>query len=122
MEAHCAEDGGNTAERVVVAADTATVKHSNTSQQAVRDGVGGVRVVGVVHCRTAEGRNGVYPPGQTIVLVVAVLGGLFTLAAGGNQSAQRVPGIGGGLVGDRVVDAVQSTVAGVGVGQDAFVA
>ena len=72
-----------------------------------------------MHRRTAEGGDGVHPTSQAVILVIAVLGCLFAGTSGGNQSAQRVPGIGGGLVGDRVVNAVQSTVAGIGVCQAA---
>ena len=63
--------------------------------------------------------DGVHPTSQAVVLVIAVLGCLFAGTPGGDQSAQGIPGIGGGLVGDAVVDAVQSAVTGIGVGQAA---
>ena len=71
-----------------------------------------------MHRRAAEGGDGVNPAGETVILVVAVLGGLFALAPGGDQSAEGVTDVGGGFAiyaCFAVVDAVQSAVACVGV-------
>ena len=85
----------------------------------------GIFVYESTDCRIVVPGLEVIEIGFFVVVVAAVTEGvnLFQSSGCGEDIAPGVVGVlGGGLVGDRVVDTVESTVAGVGVSQDAFVA